>query len=88
MVSMSEWDAQEMVGEAALRLVQALAGRPPAVVVALLGGRRPPRVRLSKREERRLEKYRRAVRTVRRAGLGPLIYDQVAGVREMVRASA
>jgi hypothetical protein len=85
MVLWSEFEAQEMVGRAALRLVDSLRDRPQPTVLALLGGRRSRAV-LSPRERRCLRDFRHARDAARDAGLSWVVDEQVAGVREMVLA--
>ena len=84
-VLMSEFEVQETVGTAALRLVEALRDRPEGTVLALLDGRRS-RAELSPRERRCLRDFRQARDAARDAGLDWVVDEQVAGVREMVRA--
>jgi hypothetical protein len=81
----SEFELRELVGWAALRLVDALRDRPEPTVLALLGGRRS-RVKLSRREACCLRDFRHARAAAREAGLGWVVDEQVAGVAEMVRA--
>ena len=85
-VLMSEWEAREEVGHAAVLLVAELRDRPKASVAALLGGRRS-RVRLTRREARCLWQFRHAVATARAAGWDWVVDEQVAGAREMLLAS-
>jgi len=85
MVLLSEFEAQNLVGRAAMRLVTALRDRPEATVLALLDGRRC-RARLSPRQARCLRDFRHARADARDAGLGWVVDEQVAGAREMVLA--
>lgn len=82
---MSEWEAQETVGRAALCLVEALRDQREATVLALLAGRRS-RAALSPLEARCLRDFRQARADAREAGLGWVVDEQVSGVREMVLA--
>jgi hypothetical protein len=84
-VLMSEFEAQETVGRATQRLVEALRDRPEATVLALLEGRRS-RATLSPRQARCLRDFRHARADARDAGLGWVVDEQVAGAREMVLA--
>jgi hypothetical protein len=84
-VLLSEFEAQETVGRAALRLVDALRDRPEPTVLALLAGRRS-RAALSPREARCVRDFRHARAAARDAGLAWVVDEQVAGAREMVLA--